>query len=251
MRLAVAGGTGLVGRLVVAEALRRGHDAVVLARSTGVDLTTGAGLDGALEGCRAVVDTTNLVTTRRERATAFFEAASRNLTAAGDRAGVRHHLVLSIVGVDRVPSWPYYAGKLRHEEVALAGPVPVTVLRATQFHEFPGQLLPVTAIGPVSAVPRMRIQPIAAREVAAHLVRSAADEPVGRSPDLAGPEVHEVVDLARRLVRARRERRVVIGVPLPGAAGRAMRRGALLPDGDGPRGTLRFDDWLAEVAPRG
>ncbi|MGF1646210.1 MAG: SDR family oxidoreductase [Kineosporiaceae bacterium] len=251
MRLAVAGGTGIVGRLVVAEALRRGHDPVVLARSTGVDVVTGVGLDAGLVGCDAVIDTTNLVTMRRDQATAFFEAASRSLTTAGDRAGVRHHLVLSIVGVDRVPSWPYYAGKLRHEEAALAGPLPVTVLRATQFHEFPGQLLRTAAAGPVSAIPRMRIQPVAAREVATRLVALAEGEPAGRAPDLAGPEVHEVVDLARRLVHARRERRAVIGVPLPGAAGRAMRRGALLPASPGPRGTVRFDDWLTEVTPRG
>jgi uncharacterized protein YbjT (DUF2867 family) len=247
----VAGGTGLVGRLVVAEALRRGHAPVVLARSTGVDLTTGAGLDGALDGCDAVVDASNVVTTRRERAVVFFEAVSRTLTAAGDRAGVRHHLVLSIVGADHVPSG-YYLGKVRQEAVALAGPVPVTILRATQFHEFPAQLLRMAAAGPVSVVPWMRVQPIAAREVATHLVRLAESQPQRRAPDLAGPEVHEVVDLARRLVRARGERRLVVGVPLPGAAGRAMRRGALLPVEDGPRGTTRFADWLADgSAPRG
>jgi uncharacterized protein YbjT (DUF2867 family) len=254
VRLAVAGGTGLVGRLVVAEALRRGHEPVVLARSTGVDLAIGAGLDGVLDGCEAVVDVTNVATTRRDRAVAFFEAASRTLTAAGDRAGVRHHLVLSIVGIDRVPSGSvtgYYAAKRRHEAVALAGPVPVTVLRATQFHEFSDQLLRMAAIGRVSAVPRMRIQPVAAREVAAHLVGLAEREPLGRAPDLAGPQVHDAVALARRLVRARRERRLVVGLPLPGAAGRALRRGALLPAEDGPRGTVRFDDWLADVAPRG
>lgn len=140
MKIAVAGGTGLAGRLVV-EALRaRGHAPVVLSRGQGVDLLSGAGLDAALAGAEAVVDVSNVTTTRGSVSVDFFDRAGRHLVGAAARAGVRHLVTLSIVGVDRVRN-PYYAGKLRQEEIVRGGAVPWTVLRATQFHEFAGQLL--------------------------------------------------------------------------------------------------------------
>ena len=244
-RVAVAGGTGLVGRLVV-EALReRGREVVVLARAAGVDLVSGAGLDAALDGVRAVVDVSNVTTSRRAAAVGFFEAATRHLLAAGERAGVRHHVVLSIVGIDRVPIG-YYAGKRRQEELALAGPT--TVLRATQFHEFAGQLLDRSPLGGrLPVVPRMLVQPVAAREVAAALADLVPAGPAGRVPDLAGPQQEQMADLVRRLLRARGSRRPVLGVPLPGRAGRAAAGGGLLPEGPGPRGTETFDAFLARV----
>ncbi|WP_404795779.1 SDR family oxidoreductase [Streptomyces pristinaespiralis] len=110
MRVAVAGGTGLAGRHVVGELRAAGHEPVVLARSNGVDVTTGQGLAEALAGVEAVIDVTNAATLSRRKAVAFFEAASRHLLAAGERAGVRHHVVLSIVGIERV-GHGYYQGR--------------------------------------------------------------------------------------------------------------------------------------------
>src|SRR4051794_28973559 len=140
MRVAVAGGTGVVGRHVVDALLGAGHTPVTLSRGRGVNLVTGLGLDEAVDGAAAVIDVSNIVTTSRAKSRRFFETATTNLLNAGCRAGVSHHVVLSIVGVDRV-KFGYYEGKLRQEELALAGPVPATVLRSTQFHEFPGQIL--------------------------------------------------------------------------------------------------------------
>jgi uncharacterized protein YbjT (DUF2867 family) len=140
----------------------------------------------------------------------------------------------------------YYAGKRLQERVLAEGEVPWSVLRATQFHEFAEQVLHFVTLGPFSLVPRMLSQPIAAREVAAALVEIAEGESVGRAPDLAGPERLQMVDLARRLSRARGLGRRVVPVRAPGAAGRAMRSGALIPAGDRPRGRVTFDEWLAE-----
>ncbi|MFC1420736.1 SDR family oxidoreductase [Streptacidiphilus cavernicola] len=249
MRIAVAGGTGVVGRHVVEAVRAAGHDPVVLARSTGVDLATGAGLDRALAGVDAVVDVSNRMTVSRARAVAFFEAATGNLLAAGKRAGVAHHVALSIVGVDRV-GYGYYQGKLRQEALVLAAGesvgVPGSVLRATQFHEFAAQML--ERGGPFAVAPRMLTQPVAAREVGVALAALAAGEPVGLAPELAGPEQHQMGDLIRRLVRARGLRRLVVPLWMPGAVGKAMTGGGLLPTGPGPRGSQTFDQWLADDA---
>lgn len=245
MRVAVAGGTGVVGRHVVEAVVLAGHEPVVLARSRDVDLTTGSGLAQAMVGVGVVVDVSGVSTSSRRRSVAFATAASGHLLAAGKRAGVRHHVALSIVGVDRV-DLGYYAGKRAQEQLVLAGPLPASVLRATQFHEFAGQVL-ARVPGPVAVVPRMRVAPVAAREVARALVDLALGPPVGRASDLAGPQVHDLVDLVRRLLRARSRRRPVVGVRLPGAAGAAMAGGGLLPTGPGPRGAVTFADWLTSA----
>jgi uncharacterized protein YbjT (DUF2867 family) len=242
-RVAVAGGTGVVGRYVVAALTEAGHEPVVLARSAGVDLTTGRGLDEALVGVAAVVDVCNVATTKRSAAAAFFSATTTKLLAAGQRAGVAHHVVLSIVGIDRV-KFGYYEGKQRQEELVLDGPVPASVLRATQFHEFAGQILDRSR-GPVAVIPKMRVQPIAATEVADALVALALASPVGMAAELAGPQPEDLPDLARQVVRARGQRRRVLSVRLPGAAGRAMVEGGLLPTEPGRRRGQTFAQWLA------
>jgi uncharacterized protein YbjT (DUF2867 family) len=246
MRIAVAGGTGTVGRHVVTALTAAGHEPVVLARSRGVDVVTGAGLPAALDGVHAVVDVTNAGTTSRRKATDFFTDGTRSLLAAERSAGVAHHVLLSIVGIDRTP-WGYYQAKLAQEQLLPDGGVPWSVLRATQFHEFPGQLLDRMP-GPVAVVPTMRVQPVAAREVADVLAQLAAGQSSNGATDLAGPEQHDLGDLCRRLLAARGARRRVASVRLPGAAGRAMAGGGLLPVGEGLRGTVRFDDWLREPA---
>ncbi|GAB2989145.1 SDR family oxidoreductase [Nocardioides montaniterrae] len=242
MRVAVAGGTGVVGRLVVEELRRQRFEAVVLSRSTGQDLTTGAGLDDALDGVHAVIDCSNVVATAAKKSVAFFEAATRNLLEAEERADVGHHVVLSIVGADRV-SFGYYAGKVRQEQLAMAGPIPTTVLRATQFHEFPGQLLERMK-GPVAVIPKMQSQTVAAAEVAAHLVDLALGRPLGMTDEMAGPEVHQMPDLARQVVAARGESRRVVPLRLPGRAGGQMARGDLLPTGHVVTGRQTFAEWL-------
>ena len=241
--IAVAGGTGWVGRRVVESVRRVGAEAVVIARSSGVDLTTGTGLDQILEGVDAVIDVTNIVTQNRRRATTFFETSTRHLLEAEERHGVGHHVLLSIVGIDRV-RMGYYQAKQAQEDLVRQGAVPWTILRSTQFHEFAAQML---GNGPVAIVPSMLSQPVAARDVADELVRLATAPVAGLAAELAGPRQEQVPDMARRLASTRGRRTLVLTVPLPGATGRGMRSGALLPTGPGPRGTQTFDEWLEEA----
>ena len=238
MRIAVAGGTGVVGRHVVRLLRAAGHEPVVLSRTVGTDLLTGSGLAAALVGVDAVVDVSGPQTVRRSAAVAWFERTTGQLLEQGRRAGVRHHVVLSIVGIDRVRSG-YYAGKLRQEALALAGPLPVSVLRATQFHEFAGQVLHRTRVGLVAAVPRLRVQPVAAAEVAERLAALAAGPAVGRVPDLSGPRVEDLVDMARRLVRTSGARTRVLPLPPLGVPD-----GGLLPAEDAVHGHIDYSAWL-------
>lgn len=241
--IAVAGGTGWVGRHVVQSVDRLGAKPVVIARSTGVDLATGKGLDEVLRDVDAVIDVTNVITRNGRRATQFFESETRHLLAAEERQGVRHHVLLSIVGVDRV-GFGYYRGKRRQEDLVRGGPVPWTILRATQFHEFAPQLLGDRR---VAVVPSMLSQPVSAAEVADELARLAVAAPLGMAPELAGPRQERVATMLRRFAAAKGRRAVVVNVRIPGASGRAASSGALLPTGPGRRGKRTFDEWLQEI----
>ncbi|GFG70704.1 MAG: NAD(P)H-binding protein [Mycolicibacter algericus] len=247
MKIAVAGGTGKTGRHVVDQLRDQGHQPVILARAHGVDLIQNTGIDTALDGVDAVIDVTDFATMNAKKARASFGGATANLLAGAQRNGVRHHVALSIIGIDRAPTG-YYQGKLRQEEVVQAGPVPWTILRAAQFHEFAAQVL-AQLPGPIALVPKMRSQPIAVSEVAAHLVDLATGEPQQMAPELAGPRVESVVDMARQLIRRRGEHRLVLPLRVPGAAGKAMAGGALLPTQPGPRGRQTYADWLAALTP--
>ena len=235
----------MVGMQVVAALRAAGHEPVVLARSAAVDLISGKGLAAAMAGVEAVIDVSNVNTRRASESVAFFETATRQLLAAGEQVGVRHHLALSIVGIDRV-KMGYYAGKLRQEELVLAGSVPASVLRATQFHEFAGQLLAQLPGTPIAVVPSMKVQPIAAWEVADALVSAVTQKPAGLLPELAGPQEETLAGMIRQLLRAGGARRPVLSLRLPAAGGAAMAKGGLLPSGPGPRGVQTYSAWLAE-----
>jgi hypothetical protein len=181
---------------------------------------------------------------RREPAVRFFTESTRRLGEHAAAAGVRHHIVLSIVGIDRVRTG-YYLGKLAQERVARDGAVPVTVQRATQFHELARHIIRRATFGPLALVPAMRIQPIAAAAVAVHLADLAEGPPLGRAPDLGGPQPDRLPVLARALMRAQPRRALVVPVPIPGPAGRAIRKGGLLLGVDGVVRGPSFVDWLA------
>lgn len=231
-------------------ARERGHDVRVLARSAGVNVLSGAGLDEALVGVQAVVDTSNLSTTAGDASVAFFSQVTRTLLDGEKRAGVGHHVALSIVGIDRAPVG-YYAGKDAQEALIEAGPVPWTVQWATQFHDFAAQLFAGARLGPVHLAPRMRTQPIATREVAERLIELAEVGPAGRVTDLAGPREESLVDMIRAYARAVGYRGWIPAVSLAGPLGRAQRDGSLLAASDAIRGRQTFAEWNSSVRSTG
>lgn len=244
MRVAVAGGTGLVGARVVEVLRAGGHEARVLARANGVDLTDSRGLGAALEGVDAVVDALSTAAADAETARAFFGTTTRNLLSAEEHAGVGHHVALSIVCLERVADNAHYAGKRLQEELVAAGPVPSTILRATQFHDFAAQVVEWTLADGVATVPPLLVQPVAVSDVADALAQAALGAPQGRAQDLAGPDRQDLVDMARRTLTAR-GRSVRLVPAWGGAFTTEMAGDVLLPGPDARIATTSFDDWLA------
>ncbi|SDN71414.1 SDR family oxidoreductase [Streptomyces wuyuanensis] len=244
MRIAVAGATGNIGALTV-DALKRGsHEVVRISRSLGVDLITGDGLDPALTDVEAVVDATSYTGADRDAAQAYFATATRNLLAAEQRAGVRHHVLLSIVGVDRVVGNAHYAGKREQERLVTEGGVPWTIVRATQFHDFAATVVGWTEQDGVATIPPLLVQPIAPEDVADILAEIATGAPRGRYRDVAGPEPQDLVDMARRTNDVRGH--AVKLVPSWSSVLGAETAGDVLLPGEGARvAPTTFDDWLA------
>jgi len=249
MRIAVAGATGRVGRYVVEVLQQGGHDVVAISRSAGVDVITGEGLAEALRGVERVVDATSGPSPEQQAATEFFTAATANLQEMGNRAGVRGMIVVSIIGIDRFTAG-YMAAKVAHEKAMRAGPVPVRILRAAQFHEFVGQIVEWGRQGDVSYVPRMRTQLVAAKVVAQSLAEMALQPvppPAGSPPfrEIAGPRPEDLVDAARHLAARRGDQLRIEAASNPDDPDRALyESGALLP---GPNAILAgptFEKWL-------
>jgi len=253
-KVAVAGATGRVGRPLVEVLKTRGYDVVPMSRASGVDVTTGEGLANALSGVDCIIDTSSGPSPEQRPATDFFVAAARNLHAAGKRAGVRRLVVISIIGIDRFTGG-YNAAKVTHEKAALAGPIPVRILRAAQFHELVGQFVEWGRRGELSYIPRMRTQLVAATTVAEALADMAtgAWADAGSSkppfPEIAGPRAENLVDMAKLLVDRRRDPVRIEGVNNAADPDHELyESGALLP---GPGATLAgptFEQWLGSVS---
>jgi uncharacterized protein YbjT (DUF2867 family) len=248
MKIGVSGATGRVGRHVVDVLEARGHDVVPMARSTGVDVITGEGLAKALTGAECIVDLATGSTPEEGPATEFFTTSAQNLQEAGREAGVRRVVLVSIVGIDRFTNG-YNAAKVAQERAHLNGPIPVRILRATQFHEFVAQLVEWGRQGDVAYVPKMRTQLVAARTVAEALADLAVDRDAAPGPvlEIAGPREESMVEAARLLVAKRDDPVRIEGVTWD----ELYEAGAALP---GPNATLAgptFEAWLAEQAVAG
>jgi uncharacterized protein YbjT (DUF2867 family) len=247
-RVLVTGGTGELGRAVVARLLAERQAVRVLSRraNPGVppgvgavrgDLTSGVGVAAAVAGVDIVAHCAS-----NGRRSGDVEG-TRRLVAAAAEAGVRHLAYISIVGVDRNP-FSYYRAKLEAEGIVEAAGVPWTILRATQFHGLILRALRAQDRLPALLAPRgFRFQPVDSSEVAARLVDLAMGGPVGRASDMGGPEVRTAEDLARAYLAAAGRRRPLLRAPIPGAVGRAFRAGAQLAPGHAD-GTVTWDDYL-------
>jgi uncharacterized protein YbjT (DUF2867 family) len=247
MRVAVAGATGNIGARTISALERDGHDVVRTSRSLGVDLTTGDGLDAALEGVDPVVDAISAPPISRDETLAYFATTTRNLLAAEQRAGVRHHVLLSLGGIHRIEGNPHYAGKREQEREISEGTVPWTIVPATQFHDFAAMVASWTEENGVATIAPLLVQPIAPDDVADVLAEVATGEPQGRYVDVAGPETQDLVDMARRTNEVR-GRAVKLIPTWSDIFGESMAGNALLPGDNARIAPTTFEDWLAAGA---
>ncbi|HWM40308.1 MAG TPA: SDR family oxidoreductase, partial [Streptomyces sp.] len=187
MKFAVIGGTGLIGSQVVKNLNAAGHEAVPHSQSTGIDVISGQGLDEAVAGADVIVNLTNSPTFD-EASRAFFQTSMDNLLSAGQKGGVGHFVILSIVGAEQVPELDYYRAKVVQEDILAAGPIPYSIVRATQFMEFIEAVLSWTADGDTVRLPATPIQPIASKDVASTVAEVAAGAPLRGIRNIAGPE---------------------------------------------------------------
>ena len=244
MRVAVAGATGNIGARTVTRLEKGGHKAVRISRSLGVDLVTGDGLEAALRGVDAVVDTISSPPVGREETVDYFGTTTRNLLDAEASVGVGHHVLLSIVGIDRVEGNAHYAGKREQERLVSEGRVPWTIVPATQFFDFAELASGWAEKDGVSHIAPLLVQPIAPDDIAAILAEIAVGEPQGRYADVAGPETQDLIDMARR-TNAVRGRNVRL-VPTWSAMFDDSMAGNVMLPGDNVRiAPTTFEQWLA------
>jgi uncharacterized protein YbjT (DUF2867 family) len=243
MKIAVIGGTGLIGSQVVKILNDDGHQAVPHSPSSGVDLLSGQGLPDALKGADVVVNLTNSPTFD-EASPAFFQTTMDNLLSAAKAAGVGHAVILSIVGADRVPTLAYYRAKVLQEDILKAGPVPYSIVRATQFFEFMPAVLSWTADENTVRLPETLVQPIASADIARAVADVSVGGPLQGTRNVAGPEVFRLDELGKITLAARGDHRTVVTDETAGMFAAASGDALIAQDGAVIAKTT-YREWLA------
>lgn len=253
MNVLVTGGTGVLGRHVVAKLRQQGHRARIFSRqprghvdAVQGDLKTGANLDKALQGIDAIV---HAATEARQSLRSRGDIpGTSNLINAARQTNIKHLVYVSIVGIDDVP-YPYYRTKVAVEELVKQGGIPWSILRATQFHDLMETLLHgFSRIPGITAIPfAWKYQPVDAREVAARLVEAVLDAPSGMLVDFGGPEVRDFKSIAELWLTVRKEDRRLVNLPMPFKFSRQFADGRLTTEHRS--GRVDFGQYLAETYP--
>jgi len=248
MKIVVIGGTGLIGSKLVATLRNKGHEVLPASPDSGVNTITGEGLPEALAGAQVVVDVANSPSFEDAAVLKFFETSGKNLLAAEARAGVRHHVALSIVGTDRVASSGYLRAKVAQEKLIQNSSIPYSILRSTQFYEFIGRIAPPSKTDESVHISSALFQPIVSADVVAALADVTLGTPVNGIVEVGGPERFRMDDLVRRVLQANGDKREVIGDSHAPYFGAEIDDESLVA-GPGARiGAKRFEEWLKESA---
>jgi uncharacterized protein YbjT (DUF2867 family) len=249
MKIVVIGGTGLIGSKVVQKLKQKGHEVIAAAPETGVNAVTGEGLAGAITGTAVVVDVANSPSFEEHAAMDFFLGAGRNLDEAQRRAGVRHHVALSVVGTDRLQDSGYFRAKLAQERLIKSSPVPYTLVHATQFFEFVRSIAQFSTDQETVRVPPVLFQPIAAEDVASAIAQAALAEPANDIIAIAGPDIFTLDEPVRRALAHDGDPRQAIADPSAPYFGVKVSERTLMPGPSARLGSVKFDWWLTHVPP--
>jgi uncharacterized protein YbjT (DUF2867 family) len=243
MKIVVVGGTGLIGSKVVEKLKQKGHEAIAAAPNTGVNTITGEGLKEAMAGAHVVIDLANSPSFEDKAVLEFFETSGRNVLAAEAAAGVRHHVALSIVGIDRTDNG-YFRAKVAQEKLIKTSDIPYTIIRSTQFLEFLGAIAASSADGNIVRLSPVLFQPIAADDVAAIVAEVALAAPRNGIVEIAGPERAPFNEIITRYLKAVGDPREVVSDPEAGYWGGSVEEHSLVPLGEARLGRIAFDEWL-------
>jgi uncharacterized protein YbjT (DUF2867 family) len=248
MRIVVIGGTGRIGSQVVHGLTEHGHDAVAAAPSTGVNTLTGEGLADVLGDAQVVVDVSNSPTLDGA-AREFFRTATPNLLQAETAAGVGHHVALSVVGTDRLAEHSeYFEAKLAQETLIADGPIPYTIVRATQFFEFLGTIADSSTVGDSVHLPPAQIQPMASADVAEAVAIAAVNAPVNGITEVGGPRAYPLPDCIGTVLTAHGDARKVVTDPEATYWGIHIEERTLVPGAGATLFDIRLEDWILESA---
>jgi len=247
MKIVIIGGTGLIGRKTAALLQASGIEAVAASPSTGVDAFTGNGLTEALQGAQVVIDASNAPSWEPSAVMEFFQTSTRNLLAAESAAGVTHHVAVSVVGAERMPGSGYMPAKIAQESAIQAGPIPYTILRATQFFEFIPAIAESGLADGVIHVPAVQFQPIAADDLAAAVARIATAAPLNTTIEIAGPDRKAMKHFADLLFAAKQDPRPIVSDPSAGYFGAKVDDRSLTPDDNAQLGKTHYEDWLTRL----
>lgn len=244
MKIVVIGGTGLIGKQVVAGLKKLGHEAVPASPSLDINAVTNEGLAEALAGAQVVVDVSNSPSFEEKAVLEFFEASTRNLISAEKAAQVAHHVALSIVGTERIPGNGYFRAKLAQEALIKSGGVPYTIVRATQFYEFMGGIADTGAQADGVHLSSGNMQPIAAEDVAAAIVNTALAAPLNGTAEIAGPDKAPLAEFVIRYMQAAGDVRKTVSGPGELYFGAPLETDSLTPHGKALLGAVRYEAWL-------
>jgi len=244
MKIVIAGGHGLVGSRLVARLKQRGHEVVAASRRTGVNTVSGEGLHAALDGAHTVVDVTNAPSFDEPAVTDFFTRSTEQLLAAGERAGVAHHLVLSVIGTQRLQSSGYFRAKDAQERLVKRSSLPHTLVQATQFFEFMASIIPPGGGKDIVHLPPALVQPAAADDVAAQLADLVAQPPSNTTIEIAGPETYRLNELVQWVMYSYQDDRPVLADPTARYYGALLDDDTLTPAGYARLTPTHFRDWL-------
>jgi uncharacterized protein YbjT (DUF2867 family) len=245
MKIVVIGGTGLIGSKVVEKLKAHGNEAVAAALDTGVNTLTGEGLAEALKNSAVVVDVSNSPSFEDKAVLEFFRTSTGNLLAEEARAGVQHHIALSVVGTDRLQESGYMRAKLAQEKLIKESGIPYSIVHATQFFEFLKQIADAATVENQVHVPPAFIQPMAAEDVATAVAKVAVGQPLNAMVEVAGPQRFRFDEFVRQGLRARNDPREVVVDPNARYFGIKPGELSLVASGDAHIGAIRFEDWLS------
>src|SRR5436305_4542690 len=243
MKIVVIGGTGLIGSKTVATLRQGGHEVVAASPQSGINTITGEGLKEAMAGAQVVVDLANSPSLDDKAVLEFFETSGRNLLAAEAVAGVRHHVALSIVGIDRSDNG-YFRAKVAQEKLIKTSGIPYTIIRSTQFLEFLGAIAASSSEANIVRLPPALFQPMAADDIAPIVAEVPLATPRNGITEIAGPERGPFNEIVARYLKAVGDPREVVGDPEARYWGGRVEEHSLVPLGEARLGRIGLDEWL-------